>query len=138
MSFETVTFNFTMALVDGDFPGYSFPAAFIWTSEDPVVFSLGMHPSPGEYVDWTLGRELLKAALEGEEGHTYGQLDTQWLKTSDGKLWLRLDGGRGEARTLEMTLTTAREFMASTEMHVKVGEEDLSADVDYAILMMLG
>jgi len=137
MSSESVTYNFKMTMADGPACGETFPAAFIWSSDEPVEISLGMQPEKDEYVHWSLSRELLKRALDGRTGTQCGDLDIQFLKTSYGQLRIQLTGPDGKA-CLEMNTNTAKNFLAETEDRVRVGDEDLSADVDYTILMILG
>lgn len=138
MTVDAVTSNFRMTIADGPHCGATFPAGFIWSSEDPVLFSLGMRPSPFEYVDWTIGRELLKEAVYGQTGREVGEGDVQLVRTDYGRLRIILKPELHETAIMEMSLTVAQIFLEDTETHTPVGAEDLTDSVNRALALILG
>lgn len=131
-----VTTNFTATLLhltEGSIP---LPSALGWNEDSPLIVDLLMfNKGDDEPTIWHIGRDLLKDAVS-RDGH-HGEMDVEIVRLRTRPVVLiHLSSDSGNA-SIELPLMAVRHFLEETESHVPVGTEDLSADLESALAVIL-
>jgi hypothetical protein len=102
-----------------------------------VVFSSAEGTASGEIVEWHYGRDLIKAAIEGEDRQIHGEGDVI-LSKEDGFVFTMFQSHEGRCLVAFISADMEK-FLALTEDLVPFGEEPEGvSDLDDALREFLG